>query len=114
MGADGGVGYAMPFLDSNLEESKKVFETNVFGRWAVTQAFAPMLVAAKGTIVNIGSISGANPTPWSSVYNAACGAVHQWRDTLRLELAPFGVKVVLVETISIRPAFTPLNHFSMS
>jgi 1-acylglycerone phosphate reductase len=86
----------MPILDVNLAPARKVFDTNFFGRVAITQALAPLLIAAKGTIVNIGSISGINPTPWSGMYNACCAAVHMWSDTLRLELSPFGVRVVLV------------------
>lgn len=86
----------MPILDVDLEPARKVFDTNFFGRVAVTQAFAPLLIASKGTIVNIGSISGVTPTPWSGMYNACCAAVHMWSDTLRLELSPFGVRVVLV------------------
>ena len=86
----------MPFLDAKVDRARELFETNVFGRFAITQAFAPLLITAKGTIVNIGSISGVNPTPWSSIYNAACGAVHQWSDTLRIEMEPLGVRVILV------------------
>jgi 1-acylglycerone phosphate reductase len=89
-------GYAIPILDADLDLAHKVFDTNLFGRVAVTQALSPFLIAAKGTLVNIGSISGINPTPWSAMYNACCAAVHMWSDTLRLELDPFGVKVVLV------------------
>ena len=90
------LGYALPILDVDLDESKAVFETNFFGRVALTQAFAPLLIESKGIIVNIGSISGFCPTPFSGIYNACCAAVHQWSDTLRLEMKPFGVKVILV------------------
>ena len=91
-----GIGYQMPFLDASIDEARKLFDANVFGRMAVTQAFAPLLIAAKGTIVNIGSISAIAPSPWASIYNAACAAVQTWNDTLRLELMLFGVKVILV------------------
>ena len=68
----------------------------MFGLLAIIQAFSHFLIAANGTILNIGSIAGMNPKPWSGVYNAACGAVHQLSDTMRLEPEPLGVKVVLV------------------
>ena len=90
------VGYAMPILDVDLDASKAVFETTLFGRVAVTQAFASLLIKSKGIIVNIGSISGFAPTPFSGMYNACCAAVHHWSDTLRLEMKPFDVKVILV------------------
>jgi 1-acylglycerone phosphate reductase len=51
-------GYTMPLLDASLEETRKLFELNVFSVLAVTQAFAPSLITAKGKIINIGSIVG--------------------------------------------------------
>lgn len=54
----------MPALDVSIEEAKKIFDVNLWGTLAVTQAFAPMVVAAKGTIVNLCSISGILYTPW--------------------------------------------------
>jgi 1-acylglycerone phosphate reductase len=92
----------MPFLDTDLTVAKRLFETNFFGRIAITQVFAPLLIQSKATIVNIGSISGVCPTPYTSIYNASCAAVHQWSDTLRLELAPFDVRVVLVNLYAYR------------
>lgn len=86
----------MPVLDVDLDASRSVFETNLFGRVAVTQAFAPLLIKSKDMIVNIGSINGFCPTPFSAMYNACCAAVHHWSNTLRLEMKPFDVKVILV------------------
>lgn len=48
----------MPLLDTNIDTARKIFEANVFSVLAVTQAFAPSLIAAKGKVVNIGSIVG--------------------------------------------------------
>lgn len=89
-------GYWTPILDADLDYARRLFDTNFFGRVAVTQAFSRLLIKSKGTIINIGSISGLNPTPWTGIYNASCAAVNHWSDTLRLELEPFGVKVILV------------------
>lgn len=91
-------GYSTPILDADLGIARNVFETNFFGRVAVTQAFMPLLLASKGTVLNIGSIAGYSPSPWQSMYGASCAAVHQWNDVLRIELQPFGVSVVLVPT----------------
>ncbi|KAL9058728.1 MAG: hypothetical protein Q9162_001596 [Coniocarpon cinnabarinum] len=50
--------FNLPMLDSPIEQSKQLFEVNVWGMLRMTQAFAPMLVRSHGTIVNIGSIAG--------------------------------------------------------
>ncbi|MCJ1477284.1 hypothetical protein MMC13_005955 [Lambiella insularis] len=108
-----GIGYSTPILDADLEHARKLFHTNFFGRLAVAQAFSPLLIKSKGTIINIGSISGVNPTPWSGIYNASCAAVHMWSDTFRIEMEPFGVKVILVITGAVQSLFLenlPVKH----
>lgn len=82
-----------------------MFDVNVHGLIAVTKAFSPLIVASKGTIVNIGSIAGKAPFPWQGYYNATKAAVNILSDTLRIELKPFGVKVINVVTGGI------LTHF---
>ena len=54
----------MPTLDFDIETAKRMYDINVWGMLAITQAFAPFVIAAKGTIVNIASISTAVHTPW--------------------------------------------------
>lgn len=61
-----GRNYFMPTLDVDIEDAKRMFDTNFWGALAVTQAFAPLLIAAKGTIVNICSISSHINVPWMS------------------------------------------------
>ena len=56
--------YVMPTLDLDIEEAKKMFDVNVWGVIAVTQAFAPLIIAAKGSIVNAASIAGCLYPPW--------------------------------------------------
>lgn len=56
----------MPTLDVNVEEAKKIFDSNFWGALAMSQAFAPLVIAAKGTVFNICSISGCVYTPWCS------------------------------------------------
>lgn len=48
----------MPALDSDLDTARALFEANFFAVVAMTKAFAPFLVAAKGLVVNIGSCAG--------------------------------------------------------
>ena len=48
----------MPALDTDIEKAKQMYEVNVWGVFAMTKAFAPLLVQGKGTIANIGSVAG--------------------------------------------------------
>ncbi|CZR68354.1 related to short-chain dehydrogenase/reductase [Phialocephala subalpina] len=93
-----GKGYSMPLLDSDLNQARKIFDVNYFGALAVTQAFAPLIIKAKGRIVNISSVAQFAPVPWIGVYNSSKAALGMFSDTLRLEMAPFGVKVINVVT----------------
>ena len=54
----------MPILDMNLDTAKSMYEINVWGMLRVTQAFAPLVITAKGTIVNISSVAASLNTPW--------------------------------------------------
>ncbi|RVX68759.1 hypothetical protein B0A52_07645 [Exophiala mesophila] len=96
-----GVLYIMPALDSDIEEGKKMFEVNFWGVLRMTQAFSPLLVAAKGTVVNIGSLLGYLYNPYLSIYNASKTALHAFDEPLRLELKPLNVKVLTVVTGAI-------------
>lgn len=67
-----GGGYQMPLLDADLDEARKLFEVNVWGVLAVTQAFAPLLIeaAAQGSqarVVNVGSIVSRLNVPWQGI-----------------------------------------------
>lgn len=59
-----GRNHFMPLLDEDIDVAKRIFDINVWGTLAVTQAFAPFLIKAKGTLVNITSISGYLNIPW--------------------------------------------------
>lgn len=54
----------MPTLDFDVEIAKSMYDINVWGMYRVTQAFAPLVIESKGTIVNISSISTVVHTPW--------------------------------------------------
>jgi short-subunit dehydrogenase len=82
------------------------FETNVFGLVKVTQAFLPdMKARGEGTIINVSSIGGRFTFPFFGVYNASKYALESMSDALRIELAPFGVHVALVEPGVIATSF---------
>ncbi|KAJ5806983.1 hypothetical protein N7474_010575 [Penicillium riverlandense] len=90
--------YTVPAMEVELDEVRKTFETNVVAVIAMCQAFLPLLIKAKGTIVQIGSVAGIIPYVFGSVYNASKAALHSFSDTLRVELAPFGVNVTTIVT----------------
>lgn len=82
----------------SMDEYRKQFETNVFGVFAVTKAFLPVMRKQKhGCIINVSSISGKIAFPGMSPYIASKHAIEGWSESLRLEMQPFGVKVVLIE-----------------
>ncbi|KAK3719549.1 NADPH-dependent 1-acyl dihydroxyacetone phosphate reductase [Vermiconidia calcicola] len=93
-----GLNYTIPALDVDFEGIRTTFEANVFGVMRMCQAFAPLLIEAKGTIVQIGSLAAVIPYAFGSVYGASKAALHSYSDTLRVELAPFDVRVVTVVT----------------
>ena len=96
-----GISVAGPFEGLSLDEWRRQFDVNFFGQIDVTQRLLPALLAASGRIVNIGSIGGRMASPFLGPYNASKFAVRAWTDALRAELAPHGVRAVLVEPGSI-------------
>ncbi len=80
-----------------LPELRRQLEINVVGQVAVTQAFLPLIRAARGRIINMGSIAGRLATPFSSAYGASKFALEALTDALRLELAPWGISVSIIE-----------------
>lgn len=60
-----GLGYTGPLIESDLATARQLYDVNVIGLLAVTRAFAPMLIAAKGKLVNISSIGGLLAMPWT-------------------------------------------------
>jgi NAD(P)-dependent dehydrogenase (short-subunit alcohol dehydrogenase family) len=87
-------------------EARKLFETNFFGLLNVTQAVLPHMRAAKrGHIVNFSSLAGIMGIPGVSLYCASKFAVEGLSESLAQELAPFGIKVTIVEPGGFRTDF---------
>lgn len=91
-------GQTAPLIDASIAEAKALFDVNVFGLLEVTQAFTPMLIASKGTIVNIGSVVSRIPMPLQGIYNASKAAVENISRQLRVELSPFDITVIHVSS----------------
>jgi short-subunit dehydrogenase len=100
-----GYGAMGPLLDGGTEAMQRQFQTNVFSLVGVTQALFPALRRSKGLVVNIGSVSGVLVTPFAGAYCASKAAVHALSDALRMELAPFGVRVMEVQPGAIDTSF---------
>jgi NAD(P)-dependent dehydrogenase (short-subunit alcohol dehydrogenase family) len=101
-------GFALPGpLEALAEEDlRELFDTNVFGLLAVTRAFLPaMRERGQGRVVNVGSMMGRVTAPLLGAYTASKHAVAAINDALRMELAPFGITVVLVEPGAVRTGF---------
>lgn len=91
-----GTSTSMPLLDTSIEEAKKMYDSNVWAVLAMTQAFAPMLIKSKGTLCNISSVSCELVFAWQGIYSSSKAAMTRISETLRLEMAPLGVRVVTV------------------
>lgn len=100
-----GYGAMGPLLDGGVEAMQRQFETNVFSIVGVTKALFALLRRNKGLVVNIGSVSGVLVTPFAGAYCASKAAVHALSDALRLELAPFGIRVMEVQPGAIATSF---------
>lgn len=86
-------------------------EVNVLGPVAVTQAMLRLIRRARGRIINMGSISGFVAAPFLGPYAASKHALEAVTDALRVELAPWGIGVSLVEPQSVK---TPIWEKSRS
>ena len=100
-----GYGAMGPLLDGGVPAMQRQFETNVFSIVGVTRALFPVLRRGKGLVVNIGSVSGVLVTPFAGAYCASKAAVHALSDALRMELAPFGIRVMEVQPGAIQSSF---------
>jgi NAD(P)-dependent dehydrogenase (short-subunit alcohol dehydrogenase family) len=93
--------------DLPIEKARAQFETNVMGTLTVLRAALPHLRRAQGRAVIVGSLAGRAPIPFQSHYSATKAALDAITLALRMEVAPFGVGVSLVEPGDIA---TPFNE----
>ncbi|KAI0048478.1 NAD-P-binding protein [Auriscalpium vulgare] len=98
-----GQGSPSAITDVSLPAARALFEVNFFAPIAVTQAFVPLLIAANGArVVQIGSIAAVLPLPFGAVYSSSKAALHVLNDVMRVELAPFGIKVINICSGSVQ------------
>lgn len=94
-----GVGYAGPLETQDWSDIDAIIQVNVLGVIRVTKAFIPLLRQGPkpGRIVIVSSVAGLVGCPLNSVYSASKWGLEGFADSLRIELAPQGIKVVVIE-----------------
>jgi len=100
-----GVGAVGPIEALELDEIRGVFDVNLFGAVAVTKAFLPELRRSRGRIVMVSSTSGRLAAPFLGAYAGSKFALEAISDSLRRELRPHGVDVVVIQP---GPITTPI------
>ena len=101
-----GYGIVGAFEETPDDEQRAQMETNFFGAMNVTRAALPVLRAQRsGAIVNISSLGGQLSFAGFSAYSASKFALEGASEALALEVAPFGIKVIVVEPGQFRTAF---------
>lgn len=92
--------------DTTIEDARHQFEVNIFGLARLTQLLIPyMREQQSGKIINMSSMGGKIYTPLGAWYHATKHALEGWSDCLRLELAQFGIDVVIIEPGIIETEF---------
>ena len=90
----------------DMDEARRQFEVNLFGLARLTQLVVPaMRKQGSGRIVNVSSMGGKVYTPLGAWYHASEHALEGWSDCLRIELAPFGIDVALIEPGAVETEF---------
>lgn len=92
-----GMGTAGPVVDAKLDEFELAMDVNALGPVRMTRALAPLIIAAKGRIVNISSVSGILAGENTAAYAMSKHAVEGFTDSLALEMQRVGVGVSAVE-----------------
>lgn len=91
-----------PAIEIDISEAKEMFGSNIIGVMDLTQTFFPQILVAKGTIVNVGSVAGHMPLPFNAVYSATKAALYAYSECMRVELAPFGIRIVYIQTGNVK------------
>ncbi|HOJ09376.1 MAG TPA: SDR family oxidoreductase [Clostridiales bacterium] len=114
-----GYGIAGSVEDTTAEEAFEQFDTNFFGVIRVCRNVIPIMRRnnrengknKNGLIINISSVAGIIPIPFQSMYSASKFALESMSEALRIELEPFGIKVVIAEPGDTSTGFTDNRQF---
>jgi NAD(P)-dependent dehydrogenase (short-subunit alcohol dehydrogenase family) len=98
-----GYGVSGAIEELSEEQARRQLEVNLFGALWVTQAALPILREQRsGWIVQVSSIGGLAAFPLTGIYHASKWALEGFSETLRQEVEPFGIKVLMVEPSGFR------------
>jgi NAD(P)-dependent dehydrogenase (short-subunit alcohol dehydrogenase family) len=101
--------------DVPIDEARRQFEVNVFGLARLCQLVTPhMRERASGRIINLSSIGGKFYEPLGAWYHATKFAVEGFSDSLRVELRPFGIDVILIEPGPIVTEWNTISRESLT
>jgi NAD(P)-dependent dehydrogenase (short-subunit alcohol dehydrogenase family) len=102
-----GIGIAASIEDTTMEEARWLIETNFFGALRMCRAVLPIMRAqGSGLIINTSSIGGLMGLPYQGLYSASKFAIEGLSEALRMEVAPFGIHVTLLEPGDFCTPFT--------
>jgi 1-acylglycerone phosphate reductase len=111
-----GAGCSMPLMDISLPVAQSLFSLNVWSYIAISQAFLPLLFSSTAhvgghqpMIVNHTSVVSIIPNAHAGVYHASKATSAMLADTLRLEMKPFGIRVVEIKTGGVRSNFFEIS-----
>jgi NAD(P)-dependent dehydrogenase (short-subunit alcohol dehydrogenase family) len=108
-----GMGLAGPVENTSVEEARRQFEVNFFGAFRVCRTVLPAMRSQNsGYIVNIGSIGGILAIPYQAIYSASKFALEGLSEALRMEVRPFGIRVVVIEPGDHKTALTQNRQFA--
>jgi NAD(P)-dependent dehydrogenase (short-subunit alcohol dehydrogenase family) len=108
-----GMGIAGPVESTSIEQAKGQFEVNFFGVFKVCRAVLPAMRRQRsGYIINIGSIGGLLAIPYQSMYSASKFALEGLSEALRMEVRPFGIRVVIIEPGDHKTGLTENRQFT--
>lgn len=105
-----GVFFPGPLADFPQERFERQFVINVFGTQRVTRELFPLILESKGRIINMSSAAGFLATPFSGAYAASKHAIEGWSDSLRRELKPYGIKVIVIQPGLIKTPLWGRDH----
>ncbi|TCD60533.1 hypothetical protein EIP91_009929 [Steccherinum ochraceum] len=118
-----GVFNQTPFSDLTMQRIRAEMDVNFFSVAEITLAFLPLLLeSTDARVLLLGSVAAYFPTPFYSIYNASKAAMAQLGNTLRVELAPFNIKVIQTLTGPVKTnilkeeklppgsLYTPVKH----
>jgi hypothetical protein len=102
-------------FEEDLDVFRRVMDTNVFGLAATFAPFIPAMKAAGGDkrLVGIASVAGIRGLPGAEAYSASKAAAITYLESLRLEMRPYGIKVVTIAPGYIETPMTAVNPYKM-